>query len=74
MSHLLDLRGVVCPVNFVKARLFLDKVASGTVVELILDAGEPVESVFSSIKAEGHLVDNPKPREDGTFSLTIQKA
>jgi TusA-related sulfurtransferase len=73
MSQLLDLRGVSCPMNFVKTKLFLDKLASGTVIEVILDAGEPIESVFSSISAEGHLVEEPKPKAEGGFSLIIQK-
>jgi TusA-related sulfurtransferase len=74
MSDMLDLRGVSCPLNFVKTKLFLDKVASGTVVEVILDAGEPVDSVYSSISAEGHHVEEPKANGQGAYSLLIRKA
>ena len=56
VSHSLDLRGVACPMNFVKTKLFLDKLASGTILEVLLDPGEPVESVTSSVEAEGHIV------------------
>ena len=73
-NHLLDLRGVSCPMNFVKTKLLLDKLGSGAVVEVYLDAGEPVESVSSSMTAEGHMVEEPKPRTDGGFSLIIRKA
>lgn len=73
MNHLLDLRGVICPLNFVKTKLLLDKVVSGTVVEVILDAGEPVESVSSSVSAEGHMVSEPEAQSDGAFLLRIQK-
>jgi TusA-related sulfurtransferase len=70
---MLDLRGVACPMNFVKTKLYLDKLASGTVIEVVLDAGEPVESVFASISAEGHHVEEPKLRSEGAFSLIIRK-
>lgn len=73
MSHMLDLRGVSCPMNFVKTKIFLDKLESGAVLEVILDAGEPVESVYSSITAEGHLVEEPKAKDDGAFILVIRK-
>jgi len=73
MSHLLDLRGVSCPMNFVKTRLFLDKLDKGAVLEVILDRGEPTESVYASVCADGHLVQEPKARDDGTFSVIIEK-
>ena len=73
MSHLLDLRGVSCPMNFVKTKLLLDKLDKGSVVEVILDQGEPTESVYASMTAEGHVVQEPKARADGGFSLIIEK-
>jgi len=73
MSHVLDLRGVACPMNFVRTKLLLDKLASGQVIEVILDAGEPVESVYASVSAEGHNVSKPQAKGQGTFSLVIKK-
>ncbi|MBX3075939.1 sulfurtransferase TusA family protein [Candidatus Obscuribacterales bacterium] len=70
----LDLRGVACPMNFVKTRLFLDKIASGDVVKVLLDAGEPVESVSSSIESEGHKLEETVKLSDEHFSLLIRKA
>jgi len=54
----LDLRGVACPVNFVKTRLRLDKMATGELLEVLLDDGEPIESVTSSVCSEGHLIES----------------
>ena len=54
----LDLRGVACPMNFVKTRLKLDKLATGELLEAFLDAGEPIESVTSSVLSEGHLIES----------------
>jgi sulfite reductase (ferredoxin) len=70
----LDLRGVACPMNFVKAKLALDKLQAGTVMEVVLDAGEPVTNVFESMLADGHQVCQPKPLPDGSFELQITKA
>ncbi|MFA6212626.1 MAG: sulfurtransferase TusA family protein [Candidatus Obscuribacterales bacterium] len=56
--HKLDLRGVACPINFVKTRLKLDKMVTGEVVEVLLDGGEPIESVTSSVLSEGHLIES----------------
>ncbi|MBP9089586.1 sulfurtransferase TusA family protein [bacterium] len=54
----LDLRGVACPMNFVKTRLKLDKMATGELLEVLLDSGEPIESVSSSVLSEGHLIES----------------
>ncbi|MBI5561256.1 MAG: sulfurtransferase TusA family protein [Deltaproteobacteria bacterium] len=68
----LDLRGVVCPINFVKAKLKLDMMETGEVLELVLDSGEPIQNVPKSIKEEGHKILDVK-KEEGHFRLKIQK-
>ncbi len=73
MTHSLDLRGVACPLNFVKTRLYLDKLTDGEMLQVILDAGEPIDSVYASVSAEGHSVMVPQERDDGTYTLTIRK-
>ena len=72
-QHSLDLRGVACPLNFVKTRLFLDKIAVNDVVDVLLDEGEPVESVSSSICAEGHLLESVEHSPEGHCCLSIRK-
>ena len=52
----LDLRGVECPLNFVKAKLCLEKMKSGHILELFLDQGEAVETVPNGLSEEGHKV------------------
>mgnify|MGYP003421484451 CR=1 FL=1 len=54
----LDLRGVACPMNFVKTRLKLDKMVTGELLEVLLDGGEPIERVSSSVLSEGHLIES----------------
>jgi tRNA 2-thiouridine synthesizing protein A len=52
----LDLRGVVCPLNWVKAKLALEDLSAGEEITLLLDPGEPVESVPRSAREDGHDV------------------
>ena len=52
----LDLTGVVCPLNWVRARLALERMRSGEELVVRLDRGEPLESVPRSAREEGHEV------------------
>ena len=69
----LDLRGVMCPMNFVKTKLKLESMNEGEVLEIILDSGEPIQNVPKSIKEEGHKIVEVK-REGDFFRLKIQKS
>jgi tRNA 2-thiouridine synthesizing protein A len=53
----LDLTGVACPLNWVKAKLALERVEPGGELELLLDPGEPVDSVSASAREAGHEVE-----------------
>ncbi len=52
----LDLRGTPCPINFVRAKLRLDRMQPGHLLEVWLDPGEPIEQVPSSLTLEGHKI------------------
>lgn len=67
-----DLRGVTCPTNFVKAKLALEMVDTGEVIEFLLDDGEPVKNVPRSLKSEGHKLLGLK-ETDGYYVLTLEK-
>ena len=66
-STTLDLTGVVCPLNWVKAKLALEELNAGDELTILLDPGEPIESVPRSAREDGHEV-----RVDGT-KVTIVK-
>ena len=51
-----DLRGVACPLNYVKTKLKLEMMDAGEKLEVWLDAGEPIKNVPLSLKNDGHLV------------------
>jgi tRNA 2-thiouridine synthesizing protein A len=52
----LDLTGVTCPLNWVKAKLALEQLDPGDELTLLLDPGEPIESVPRSAREDGHDV------------------
>lgn len=69
----IDLRGVSCPTNFVKAKLALEDVDNGTVVRILLDDGEPVKNVPRSLKADGHKLIGLKQTDEGHYILELEK-
>jgi TusA-related sulfurtransferase len=64
----LDLTGVPCPMNWVRTRLALEELAPGDSLVVLLDDGEPLDSVPRSAREDGHDV-----RVDGR-AVTIAKA
>jgi len=69
---LLDLRGIECPINFVKTKIKLDEMNSGQMLEVWLDPGEAIESVSQSVLEEGHKIIEQIER-DGYFKLFVRK-
>jgi tRNA 2-thiouridine synthesizing protein A len=53
----LDLTGVVCPLNWVRTRLALERLTAGDRLTVRLDPGEAIESVPRSAREEGHEVE-----------------
>jgi sulfite reductase (ferredoxin) len=51
-----DLRGVACPMNFVKTKLELATMLPGQSLRILLDDGEPMENVPRSVTEDGHRV------------------
>lgn len=73
VNEKLDLRGVLCPLNFVKTKLKLEEMESGQLLEVILDDEQALSDVPKSLKEAGH--DILKLRQfQGTFSLLVKKA
>ncbi len=68
-----DLRGVGCPINYVKAKLFLEEMQSGEKLELLLDEGEPIENVPASLKEDGHKI-LTREKTGGHYRLLVEKA
>ncbi len=67
-----DLRGVACPMNFVKTKIELSKLNKGEVLEVLLDPGEPIENVPASVKSEGHKIIQQE-KIDNYWRVIIEK-
>jgi tRNA 2-thiouridine synthesizing protein A len=51
-----DARGLRCPVNWAKAKTVLEGVASGTLVEVLVDDPRSERDLPMAAEAEGHAV------------------
>lgn len=56
-DKVLDLRGTPCPINFVRTKLQLQQMATGQLLEVWIDPGEPVAQVPDSLKMDGYGIE-----------------
>ncbi|MGB6013456.1 MAG: sulfurtransferase TusA family protein [Nodosilinea sp.] len=68
----MDLRGTPCPINFVRTKLQLEKMAPGALLEVWIDAGEPVEQVPDSLTMEGYTIEHLQDCTD-YFVLRVRR-
>ncbi|MEY3369417.1 MAG: hypothetical protein RLZZ361_87 [Cyanobacteriota bacterium] len=69
----LDLRSVACPINFVRTKIKLDTMLISSQLKVLLDDGEPIHSVSTSITQEGHVILRQEQDPLGHWILEIQK-
>jgi TusA-related sulfurtransferase len=67
----LDLRGTPCPINFVRTKLRLEQMKPGSLLEVWLDPGEPIEQVPDSLTMSGFMVEQIT-EQAGYFSLLVR--
>ncbi len=70
--HCMDLRGEICPMNWVRTKLRLEELDPGEPLEVLLDEGEPVQNVPRSARSEGHRILNLK-REGSYYRVLIER-
>ena len=68
----LDLRGVICPYNFVKTKLKLETMKQGQILSVLLDDGDPIRNVPRSVENEGHTV-LAQVRVDHAYRVLIRR-
>ncbi|MBH8575862.1 sulfurtransferase TusA family protein [Nostocaceae cyanobacterium CENA369] len=68
----LDLRGTPCPINFVRTKLRLEQMPSGSLLEVWLDTGEPIEQVPDSLTMAGYHIEQITDCT-GYFSLLVRR-
>jgi len=68
----LDLRGVICPYNFVKTKLKLEAMEQGQILSVLLDEGDPIRNVPRSVSNEGHIVLS-QDLVEGSYRVLIRR-
>jgi sulfite reductase (ferredoxin) len=69
----MDLRGIKCPINYVKAKIRLETMQKGQTLFMYLDEGEPIRNVPSSLKNDGQeILEMEKTGE--YYELLVRKA
>jgi len=73
ISAELDLRGVTCPMSFVRAKVQLEQMDIGQVLDILLDDGEPVRNVPASFAEQGQEVLSITS-EGSWFRVSVRRA
>jgi TusA-related sulfurtransferase len=55
-DYFLDITVEVCPLTFVRTKLFLERMVAGEVLDVRLNPGEPLENLPRSLRELGHAV------------------
>lgn len=67
-----DLTGTKCPMTFVRAKVALARMGEGQAAELVLLAGEQMQTMPASLKAEGHKIETVT-RDGERVRLLVRK-
>lgn len=69
----IDIRGLVCPYTFVKAKLAIESMEVGQVLEILLDHKEASRSIPRSMTEHGHTLLRTEKLTDRDWVLLIRK-
>ncbi|WP_456464999.1 sulfurtransferase TusA family protein, partial [Persephonella sp.] len=71
-KEFLDLRGVECPFNFVKAKYKLKEMDVGSILVITIDGEESIISVPQSLRDEGHEIIDIQEEKD-YYTVVVRK-
>ena len=69
----LDLLGVKCPLNWAHAKVRLEQMRRGQILELILDDPRGARDIPRAAESEGYLTISSETLAGGAFRLRIEK-
>jgi len=69
----IDIRGLVCPMTFVRAKLAIEDMEAGEVLKVTLDYPEALKSIPKSMKELGHETLSSTESAPGQWELYIKK-
>lgn len=68
----LDLRGVKCPLNWARAKVKLETMARGEILELVLDDPRGARDIPRAAEAEGYSILDSHAA-GGIFHISVEK-
>jgi tRNA 2-thiouridine synthesizing protein A len=74
MKHELDITKYLCPMTFVRTRLFMEKCTPGDQVTILMQGEEPLQNLPKAIEESGHQVLSLMAAlsADGVHTLQVQ--
>ena len=69
----IDIRGLVCPYTFVKAKLAVEAMEIGQVLEILLDYEEATRSIPNSMRDHGQSVKKVEQVSDTDWIIRVRK-
>jgi TusA-related sulfurtransferase len=69
----LDITKDHCPMTFVKAKLKLEQLEEGDILEILLTAGEPLENVPKTCTEQGFQVLETTHVKDNIHKIVVKK-
>jgi TusA-related sulfurtransferase len=69
----LDITKDRCPMTFVKAKLQLEQLEEGDVLEILLTEGEPLDKVPKTCTEQGYQVLEITPVRDNIHKVVVRK-
>ncbi len=68
-----NITDVMCPITFVKAKVAIEELEDGQILEIKMNGGEPLNNVPRSLKDEGHKVVQVEDHGNGTYTVFVKK-
>jgi TusA-related sulfurtransferase len=69
----IDLSGVDCPINYAKIIVIMAKINRGEKLKAVLDPGESIKNVSTSLDMDGHRILSIDKLSNGTYELVVEK-
>ncbi len=69
----LNLKGTICPYNFIKSKLTLEEMKVGEVLRVIVDFKSAIEDVPHGMEFEGHKVLKVQQINEKDWEIIIKK-
>lgn len=70
--HALDIRGLICPMTWVRVRCALDELTPGERLRVVLDHRPALSSIRTNAEDLGHEVLQSGPCAEGTWEILLE--